>query len=361
MSKSKENSRAEAFKKYFHPNTDAQQKEVLQNEIEMDSFEKEALEGFNSLGDSKQVLAAMQAIEIKIAERTGLEKESNLKFPLWRTLGIAASVLFIALGAFTLSKFIEKEDNHLAVNSETNSVELEPIVEDEVLDLESGFDSFEVVESQSLMQQDAIVKTKIDELKPTEEKSLKDKKVVSPTVSSPTYFKEEMMEESNDVAMDFTISDAEEEVAGKGDKQFSKEERSASSTSKVVEQNLSALNQEYNSDSDFDLAKAKYAAGDFNTAIVLFEKTANNSELKNESNFYIGMSNFNLGKSNKAIKAFDAVIASPSPLKNNSKWFKSLLLLDKGQTSDAKKLLTELANGNSTFKQQAQDKLKSLD
>lgn len=359
MSKSKENSRAEAFKKYFHSSTDAQQKEVLQNEIEMDSFEKEALEGFNSLENNEQVLSAMQAIENKIADRTGLAKESKFQFPLWRTMGIAASVLFIALGAFTLSKFVEKNDKQLAVNSESSAEELESIVVEETMDIESSFDSFETMKDEAFIEQELLINSKESANQLAEEKLKREQKVNSPAVTSQTYSESEISELADNIAIDFSNDEALGESSTQGNKQYSQEERSVSTTSTI--QNVSSVDKESNFTSDFALAKAKYNAGDYNAAIALFEKSASDSDLKNESNFYIGMSNFNLGKSNKAIKSFDAVISSSSPLKNNSKWFKSLVLLDKGQTSEAIKILNELANGNSSFKQQAIDKLKSLD
>ncbi|MEZ4977998.1 MAG: tetratricopeptide repeat protein [Chitinophagales bacterium] len=361
MSKSKAHSRAEAFKKYFHSNTDAQEKELIQSEIEMDAFEKEALEGFNTLENSKQVLAAMQAIESKISERTGLERESKIQFPLWRSLGIAASVLLIALGAFTLSKFVERKENQLAVNTETSSEGIEVLAEEELVDFEEDSSLSDLSSNESEVEQEALVSSKTDILKPSEEKLNKEQKMVSTVVSSPSLADEMLMEDTKELTLNFSNDASVQESDNGGYKWNDQEERSSSTSSTTFKQELSSPAMVNTISNDFELAKAKYSAGDFNSAIPLFEKAASNSEFKNESNFYIGMSNFNLGRSNKAIKAFDAVIASSSPLKNNSKWFKSILLLDKGQSNEAKNLLNELANGSSTFKQQAIDKLKSLD
>ena len=67
-----------------------------------------------------------------------------------------------------------------------------------------------------------------------------------------------------------------------------------------------------------------------------------------------------LNKGTKAMKAFDNVIGSASSLKNNAKWYKASILVDKGKNAEAKTLLLELVNSNSSFKQSAQEKLDNL-
>ncbi len=68
----------------------------------------------------------------------------------------------------------------------------------------------------------------------------------------------------------------------------------------------------------------------------------------------------NTNKSTKAIKFYDAVIASNSSLSANAMWYKAALLIQKGDNMGAKTLLNNLANGNSSFKNQAIEKLKTL-
>ena len=97
------------LEKYLSGDLSNEKKEKFEEGLEADSFEAGALEGFKSLENDELGYAAIQEVKNQVAKRTGLKKEVDKVFPIWKSLGIAASVALFLLGVFFINGLMKKE------------------------------------------------------------------------------------------------------------------------------------------------------------------------------------------------------------------------------------------------------------
>lgn len=351
---------SDALKKYLSGSLNEADLKRFQEGMEEDAFEKEALEGYDSFEDKALLLAALKEVEKNVAEKTGMKSERKLVFPIWKTIQIAASVVLVLLGAFFINHFMKSEEQ-VAVNttnSETQDV-VSPEKETELVITEVPAEMEEAPVNESHREQ------MIEDLKQNIQNSEKEvrlvvednlaknskkqKELASPKPTVPAVVSEELMDSE-------TFNDLEEVATSTIDAAGNYKTAAAVQNSR----NAATKDESYGK-SYFDTGLASYNAKEYNSAIDYFQDAINSQNNTTESEYYIGMCYYNINKLNKALKYFDTVIAKPSSsISNNAKWYKAIILEEKGNIDGAIQLLKDLATGNSGFKNQAQDKLNSL-
>ena len=354
MSENNKNINSSEFKKYFSDKLDSDEKVVFENNIEVDSFESEALEGFQSLNNNALVTSSIVDVENRISKRTGLSFGKTKSIPIWKPLSIAASMILVFGSIYYISNLF-KNDEKLADNSLPKPKEVEAVQEDFTPTFSDSIEddnsiNMDIVEEMDAPELEAVTSNK------TKDNSVKN----SPNIALPEPTNFEVVEDSY----------LKEEITSKKIA-APKIERNASSASESVNldsnkevasvQNMSAVAADEEIITSFQSGKVNYQNKNYNTAIENFQKSSSENINVIESEYYIAMSYYNLNNYSKALKSFDTVIGSNSSLSNNAKWYKSVVLLEQGKKAESKALLEELSQGSSGFKNQALDKLKTID
>lgn len=351
MNKQNPHKSSSDFKSFLANKLSDEALQTFQNQAASDEFEREAMEGYQVV-NRKEALQALQEVESAIAKKSGTTTERKFVFTHWKLLGLAASLaLFIVLG-FGISQLLEKP-NQFAKNEVEAEVEnskevptfFTPTASDEqVLPQNPTLDNKTNKSQVSESQEDKIVETKIlsnESQKPISSNAngFSDSKVT-------TAAQEDMSEEEDDLSF-ITVSSVKESAA-------------PAKTQSIKETLASEELEKYDNANYFQSGKLNFDSKKYNEALSYFEKSISNNQKVTESEYYIGMIYSNTNKNTKAIKYFDSVIASNTSLSSNAMWYKASLLIQKGDKVGAKSLLNTLANGNSSFKNQAIEKLKTL-
>ena len=107
-------------------------------------------------------------------------------------------------------------------------------------------------------------------------------------------------------------------------------------------------------------AMKNFNAGDYKTSAEQFDAILKNQPNNADAQYFGGVSDYLNGNLNKSEKQFDKLLKSGDRYLEGSKWYKANILIKKGKTSDAKKILNELSNTNNPYKERATNKLKEL-
>ncbi len=370
MAKNNKNISSKEYIAYLSGSMKPDSKASFEDEISNEEFEKEALEGFQSI-PSNEAVQAISDITKNIEDKVDFKDYSkNITF-FWRSLAIAASlILFIGLFYFISNMFssnTQMADNKKASSeSSFNDVEVnKSIVYDDANEEVSLMPSIENVEEVEIEEATA-VKDEIAEIERENNQTVVEEDIDIETIANAANtLKDEVEAKEINVEGEEEIVDAwsEEQVSyfDKTNSQRASEPSSIKINTAELASNKSKESVETVNPYFYSQAMELYKQKKYPTAIEKFEESINNGENVNSSNYYIGMSYYNLGRLNKSIKYLDIIANNnSSSLKPNAQWYLSLIYLEKNNVQGAKALLNELANGNSGFKNQAIDKLNTL-
>jgi TolA-binding protein len=340
------------FKKYLAGKMTAQEKAAFEQWVENDPFAKEALEGFLLLENNTKAIELIESESKLLTEKTGYVSKNGAKgIPLFRVIGIAASLILV-VGGVVFSYQLLQNNNQLAEASSETHLEFKTPKKERKLkkDAYHSNDSiYELFEEEQELAIPIQTQKKID-LPEIKEENILEKSVANIIADN---------EDSKPAAPLFSNTFKEEDSVSESAGSSSFESRSAAKTTVVAE---SIVQQDANiSTLSYNKGYEKFQEGNFDQAISFFNESISNQEKVTESNYYIGMSLYYQKKYNKAIKSYDTVIKTGSGgLVNNAKWYKANALIELGKKSDAKVILENLIENNSTFKTQAIEILKSL-
>ena len=365
MSEQRQNKDSSFFEKYFSKNTSEQERKVMRERVAPDSFEAEAMEGFESLENDAAALSAIRDIQQQVAKKTGLEQSRKVVFPVWKSIGIAASIAVFVVVSFAISNMLE-EDKSVAKNENSQSIYRGDAPNSEAE--EQGSSLYEQEEDQSmgalneaqdLEQQDKRAESAPNEIQNEVLESSAPSTLEKPEESNSDFVVAQLSDEEFEVVDEIIVEEAqtivsndfvENEITTSGEEAFS-----LSAVAKTTAESVAFT------ESNYTLGKSSYNDRNYSEAIDYFQKAINSDEKVNESNYYMAMSFFVQNKNSKALKHFNVVLNSNSALRFNAMWYKAVILEGSGDLAGAKKILEELAMGSSGFKSQAADKLKSLD
>jgi tetratricopeptide (TPR) repeat protein len=365
MSEQNENKDSSFFEKYFSKNISEQERKVMRERVAPDSFEAEAMEGFESLENDAAALSAIRDIQQQVAKKTGLEQSRKVVFPVWKSIGIAASIAVFVVVGFAISNMLE-EDKSVAKNENSESIYRGDASNFEVEEQGSSFYEQEEDQSTGLLdvaqdseQLDKRAESVPDEIQNEFLESSVPSALEKPEELNSDFVVAQLSDEEFEVVDEIIVEEAQTIVSNDFvENEITTSEEEAFSLSAVAKTTAESVAF---TESNYARGKSSYNDRNYSEAVDYFQKAINNNEKVNESNYYMAMSFFVQNKNSKALKHFNVVLNSNSALRFNAMWYKAVILEESGDLAGAKKILEELANGSSGFKSQAADKLKALD
>ncbi|MFN8287548.1 MAG: hypothetical protein U0V74_12375 [Chitinophagales bacterium] len=130
--------------------------------------------------------------------------------------------------------------------------------------------------------------------------------------------------------------------------------------SKMREANTETLAERKEGESTIDDAMKSFNSGDYKKSSDQFDAVLKQQPENPDALYFGGISDYINGKSNKSEKNFDKLLKDGKRYIDGSKWYKANILLKKGKTEEAKKLLQELANTNGSYKERALKKMEEV-
>lgn len=338
------------FKSYLAGKMTAQEKVAFEQFVENDPFAKEALDGFLLLENNAKAIELINNEATLLANKTGFDApQSNKKIPLFRIVALAASLIFVVGGVFFTYQFLQNNNQIAEANNEF--IEEQNLEENRRRRINSDLSI-----NESAMEEDALEMPSAFEINK--------KETVKQEVLDVDYKKNEAPKTISKEETSVPIADSFFEL---NDKKTTHESAGSPNVVSKEAQRATALQSEVNNSEpvtsaiNFSKGYEKFQEGSFNEAISFFNEAIKNQEKVIESNYYVGMSYYYQKKYTKAIKSYDTVLNMGSnSLTNNTKWYKANALIEAGKKSEAKVILTELVETNSSFKGLASDLLNSL-
>jgi tetratricopeptide (TPR) repeat protein len=111
----------------------------------------------------------------------------------------------------------------------------------------------------------------------------------------------------------------------------------------------------------YNQAVEKFKAKDYTAAKQMFEQILINDKSDYNSRYYKALCLFYLNENDNAIKEFNDLLKIKNGIFSESvKWHKALALIKKGEKKEAKKILQELIDSNSSFNTDAEQKIKEI-
>lgn len=107
-------------------------------------------------------------------------------------------------------------------------------------------------------------------------------------------------------------------------------------------------------------AMKNFNAGDYKASAEQFDAILKSQPNNADAQYFGGVSEYLNGNLNKSEKQFDKLLKGGDRYLEGSKWYKANILIKKGKTNDAKKILNELSNTSNPYKERATNKLKEL-
>lgn len=109
-----------------------------------------------------------------------------------------------------------------------------------------------------------------------------------------------------------------------------------------------------------DDAMTSFNKGDYKKSAEQFDAVLKKQPENPDALYFGGISDYINGKNAKSEKSFDKLLKDGKRYLDGSKWYKANILLKKGKTEEAKKLLQELANSNGSYKERAVKKIEEV-
>lgn len=364
MKTNNEHSNFKNFRNYYTGNMSSEEKVDFENQLEEDSFAKEAYEGFLLLENDFARISAIENTNMVLKNKFGIDSNSNT-LPLKYILSIAATLVLFLGSYFLIQSDLFSENQNLADNHQ-KEVTISDIVKEESVKLEviDSFVEYDTIESvdesenERILQNEVAVTNVVIE-KPATEKATKPAAV---QVKEPEQLsglasdkKKPIKEKSISTEEVFTEEQPQPQIQKAYDKNEQLSNTVYADDSEVLEPEIAKNISEYKK------GIIAYNKSEYPKAIKHFNSSITENKSLSGSNYYIAMSYFNQDKSQKAIKYFDITINKGSTFTDNAMWYKSLTLLNKGEKAEAKTLLNQIVTSNSSFKNAAIKKLESLD
>lgn len=356
-----------------------------------DPFAREALEGLHTANIPK-LKATFAEISHKIQDQSGSAKsESKKSFTLFFQYAAVAALVAIFIGvAFFTTNYFNEQAQKLALNEkgqETIAQEATPlfheadsqILQSETLNTPDSLPSIE----KSLVTQNfehEISSIADSNLHATNADIAAKQQTIAPKTTAP------LMPPPPVSTKQTEKTPAEKTQVKKPEKEIAKQANTAqtktvqtttnntpkagtqadATASSTIQSNVSTSKNtvvesaEKHSES-MDDAMNSFNNRDYKDAAKKFSKISSKDPSNLDAIYFEGISQFINGDNNKALKNFDKLLNTGAKHSDGSKWYKAQILLKKGKKEEAKKLLNELKEGNSSFKERAIKKLNEAE
>lgn len=348
-----------------------------------DPFAREALEGLQ-IANAQKLKASFSELSHKIQEKSGSAKaEKKTSFTLFFRYAAVAALVAVFIGvAFLTTNYFNEQAQKLALKEEATTQEAAPLLQE--------------ADSQVQLAEAPITDTLSTEMlaeQSADISSINDS--ATQGIASNAETSQQVATKASSIAASPTMppspSPATKQVAAKpiAKEQETKQVKEATKQSNAIQtkttQSAVSNTPKTNSQADAITGDAATAAihaaekkteekndklsesmedamesfnnRDYKDAAKKFNKIASKDPSNLDAIYFEGISQFINGDNNKALKNFDKLLSNGAKHSDGSKWYKAQILLKKGKKEDAKKLLNDLKEGNSSFKDRAIKKL----
>lgn len=381
-----------------------------------DPFAQDALEGMRSSAAPVEMKTIVTSLNTQLREKTGvrLQKKKGIEIH-WATYAYAAVIVGILIGlGFVMIHFISDNDQRIAMNkSKTETQASAPITEQTIQPVSPTSDTMPMssvspatgagtymmtdssVIGQKISTGNAVTSgasgpytyafTQADANKVSSYSQSTNQGVVSnapaaadrklsPAASpaagqtaKPAAAKEESAKEKDDVKYSVNGYDLEtgKEVKSQNYKSpvasnfESNLTKSKSPETVSVSASKKELKKEAAVADNTKTARALFDANNFKEAGKLYNKILSDQPDNSDALYFGGICDFYNGKGKQAEKNFDKLIKAGLYV-DGSKWYKANVLIEKGKKDEAKQLLRDLVNTNSSFKDRAVKKYEEI-
>jgi len=116
-----------------------------------------------------------------------------------------------------------------------------------------------------------------------------------------------------------------------------------------------------NNSTDIETAMKNFNDGNYDKSSEQFTAVLKNDPGNADALYFGGISDYITNKNAKGEKNFDKLLKGGNRYTEGSKWYKANILLQKGKKEEAKKLLNELSNSNSSYRERAIKKIAEME
>lgn len=385
----------EAMLAYLQNSLSEEDKQQFEKLLMEDPFAQEALEGLQGAQNIPAVTQSIASVKKRVRERSGAKQGKVIQ--LHRTnYAWAAAIFGLLIGiGFLMVNYLGNRTESIAQNqakttdAETNLVEGKedgPKFESAVVDstlAEQPVTPTDTVGYRTPVAQDIVAKDNAVTLIRKPEAGT-DYKTVTATgagkqtneqnVSVPSVATQNNQASmTNEPARNVS---AKEEILNTGNKRETEPIEIATPSTetvnekKVVKKNknagtaftMSDMNAASKSNqSGIEEAMKSFNAGEYEKSGLLFSEVLKKDPNNADALYFGGISDYINNTNGKGEKNFDKLLKNGNRYTDGSKWYKANILIQKGKTAEAKKLLNDLANSNSSYKERAVKKLAEME
>lgn len=374
---------------YLGNQLSAEDKAQFEKLLHDDPFAQDALEGLQA-ANAATASAKISSIKKQVREKTGV-KEARVIQLHWTTYAYAAAIFGVLIGiGFFMVNYIAKNNTELAQNKTqpTENVQLleadksEPAATETEAPANVLYDSVSTKGNSTItsaleekplkLTEDArkdVVTTTDVEKKSIQKEETKNITTAGGAVPAPSG---NTIQPANEV-VSFNMADDNATSEDKSQKTIivtntkaptaAKPDTKAkmSTDSYTVAETIAAKERAKteNKTVTLDDAMKNFNGGNYQQSSEQFEQILKQDPESAEALYFGGISDYILGNTKKSEKNFDKLLKT-NRYNEGSKWYKANILLKKGNKAEAKKLLEDIAQGSSSYKERAQNKLEEM-
>ncbi len=374
---------------YLQNSLSDEDKQQFEKLLQEDPFAQEALEGLQAAQNVSSVTKSIASVKKNVRERSGA-KEGKVIQIHWANYAWAAAVFGLLIGiGFLMVNYMGNKTQSIAQNqdkttdTETNLLEGKgdgPLLESAAVDSTTTQQTATPADAVGYRTPAEEDKTAKDNLLLVTKKAETDNKTVTASgagkqgneqvASAPPVAMQNnqaaMTSESTKKAV--TKEEAanaesqmkkieEAEVATMSEKKTVKKDKSAGTAVTMSDMNAASKNKE----AGIEEAMKNFNAGEYEKSGPQFAEVLKKDPTNADALYFGGISDYINNTNTKGEKNFDKLLKSGSRYTDGSKWYKANILIQKGKTIEAKKLLNDLANSNSSYKERAVKKLAEME
>lgn len=381
---------------YLQQSLTAEEIQQFEKLLKEDPFAQEALEGLQAAQNVPAVTKSIASVKKNVREKTGA-KEGKVIQLHWANYAWAAVVFGLLIGiGFLMVNYMGNKTTAIAQNQEktldtetkllegesaapqfesagTDSAEQQPpttgIVTDSVstptgtYTLQTEGESKDNFALSKKPEADAEYRSKVVGGQVPDQKAEEQKAIAAVPATNNKVVTKSVAAENTSVADDEENLKGNEQrnletvvVTSSKYKAESKKDKNAG-TSTTSDVNAAAKSKE----ADVTEAMKNFNAGNYEQSGQQFSTVLKKEPNNAEALYFGGISDYINNTNAKGEKNFDKLLKSGSRYAEGSKWYKANILIQKGKTTEAKKLLNDLANSNSSYKERAVKKLAEME
>lgn len=389
---------------YLQNQLTVEEKQQFEKLLRDDPFAQEALEGLQSSKNVAAVTRSIESVKKNVRAATGVAETKAIQIH-WANYAWAAAVFGLLIGigflmvnylsdkgsgiAQTQEKTLDTETNLLQGKEEGQNFESAALAEDttkeEIVFLSDSLSlkSSEPTKGGTSEKDNAVFLVKKPEASTdvktttaqTGAKEGNEKTTNIPSVAPSVInnnqaamtnesaaagaVKEQAQTKAEELVTDAQTERAELVTKGAGaEKKTSKRDKEKSSGTAVTMDDMNASRGKEPTVND---AMKSFNAGDYQTSGEQFNAILKKDPNNPDALYYGGICDYINNTNSKGEKNFDKLLKSGNRYIEGSKWYKANILIQKGKKEEARKLLNDLANTNSSYKERAIKKLAEME